>query len=78
MAVLPVQPHLDHLRRQARDLLRAARAGDEAAAGQISAVSGRLTLSAAQLALARDYGFASWALLKAEVQARSVGRPAGR
>ena len=32
MADLPAKPSLDHLRRQARDLLRAARAGDTTAA----------------------------------------------
>jgi hypothetical protein len=72
MAALPPRPNLDHLRRQARDLLRAARAGDAAAAGRIRAVSGRPTLAAAQLAVAREYGFASWARLTTEVQARTT------
>src|SRR5580693_4775484 len=72
MATLPSRPNLDHLRRQARDLLRAARAGDDAATARIGAVSGRLTLAAAQLAVAREYGFASWARLAAEVQARTM------
>ena len=71
MATLPARPDLGHLRREARDLLRAAQAGDTAAAGRISAVSGGLNLSAAQLAVARDYGFASWPRLKAAVEARS-------
>jgi ankyrin repeat protein len=70
MAVLPAQPHLDHLRREARDLLRAARAGDGIATARILALSDGLTLAAAQLAVARDYGFASWAQLKVEVHAR--------
>ena len=39
MADLPAKPSLDHLRRQARDLLRAAQAGDPAAAGRIRTVS---------------------------------------
>ena len=39
MADLPAKPSLDHLRRQARDLLRAAQAGDTKAAGRIRAVS---------------------------------------
>lgn len=69
---LPAQPNLDHLRRQARDLLRAARAGEDAAVGRIHAVSDQLNLTAAQLAVAREYGFASWARLKTEVQARSL------
>jgi ankyrin repeat protein len=67
---LPAQPNLDHLRRQARDLLRAARAGDASAAGRLRAVSDRLTLTTAQLAVAREYGFASWAALRIEVDAR--------
>ena len=59
MADLPAKPSLDHLRRQARDLLRAARAGDTTAAGRIRAVADALTLASAQLAVAREYGFAS-------------------
>ena len=72
MAELPARPSLDHLRREARDLLRAAQAGDPAAAGRIRAVSAVPTLASAQLALAREYGFASWARLKAEVEARTT------
>jgi len=45
MADLPARPSLDHLRRQARDLLRAARAGDTTAAGRIRAVADALTLA---------------------------------
>ena len=52
MADLPARPSLDHLRRQARDLLRAARAGDTTAAGRIRAVADALTLASAQLAVA--------------------------
>jgi hypothetical protein len=70
MADLPARPSIDHLRRQARDLPRAANAGDTAAAGRIGAVSDALTLAAAQLAIAREYGFASWARLRTEVTAR--------
>ena len=72
MTDLPARPSLDHLRREARDLLRAAQAGDPAAAGRIRAVSAAQTLASAQLALAREYGFASWARLKAEVEARTT------
>src|SRR5262245_19826760 len=71
MATLPARPDLGHLRREARDLLRAAQAGDAAAAGRINAVSGGLNLAAAQLAVARDYGFASWPRLKSAVEART-------
>jgi hypothetical protein len=41
MADLPAKPSLDHLRRQARDLLRAARAGDTTAAGRVRTELGR-------------------------------------
>ena len=72
MPDLPGRPSLDHLRREARDLLRAAESGDTAAAGRIRAVSATQTLASAQLALAREYGFASWTRLKTEVQARTT------
>jgi ankyrin repeat protein len=75
MSDLPVRPDLDQLRHQARDLLRAARAGDAAAADRIRVVvsgpASSLTLTAARLAIAREYGFPSWARLKAEVEART-------
>ena len=69
----PTQPDLDQLRRQAKELLRAARAGDSDATARIRAVSDELTLAAAQLTLAREYGFASWPRLKEEVDARKLG-----
>ena len=72
MADLPAKPSHDHLRRQARDLLRAAQAGDTAAVGRIGAVSDALTLASAQLAVAREYGFASWTRLRDEVTARTT------
>jgi ankyrin repeat protein len=72
MPTLPEQPDLDQLRHQARELLRAAQAGDADAVARIHAVSDRLTLAAAQLALAREYGFASWPRLKEEVDARTL------
>jgi ankyrin repeat protein len=73
MADLPAKPSIDHLRRQGRDLLRAAQAGDTAAIGRIRAVSDALTLASAQLAVAREYGFASWTRLRDEVTARTAG-----
>ena len=72
MADLSAKPSLDHLRRQARDLMRAARAGDTTAAGRIRAVADALTLASAQLAVAREYGFASWTRLRDEVTARAA------
>lgn len=71
MRALPARPDLDQLRHQARDLLRAAQAGDPDATERIGAVSDRLILAAAQLVIARDHGFPSWARLKAEVDRRA-------
>ena len=69
---LPARPDLGQLRRQAKELAAAARSGDPAALDRIRAqvpAGTPLTLSAAQLAIAREYGFASWPRLKAEAQA---------
>jgi uncharacterized protein len=72
MADLPARPDLGQLHHQAKDLLRSAQRGDPDAIARINAVSGRLILSSAQLALAREYGFASWAKLKLEVERRDI------
>jgi uncharacterized protein len=72
MAYLPARPDLDQLRRQAKDLLRAARDGDPDALARIHAVSPRVILSSAQLAVARGYGFASWPRLRTEVERRDI------
>jgi len=72
MADLPPRADLDHLRRQAKELLRAARSGEPAAATRMARCSDRPSLDAAQLAVARGYGFASWARLKMEIDRRVV------
>ncbi|GID25901.1 hypothetical protein Abr02nite_08840 [Paractinoplanes brasiliensis] len=56
MKTLPDNPHLDHLRRQAKDLLAGLRDTRPEA-----------TLAEAQTSLAQQYGFRSWTDLKAEV-----------
>ena len=64
---LPDNPDLDQLRKQARDLQRAVRAGDEAALA-LAREHGRdralrpsgFPLASAQLVIARRHGFASW------------------
>ena len=73
MSRLPDRPDTDQLRRQARELHRAAADGDARALGRLRQVSGKVTLSAAQLAIARHYGFPSWPRLKAEAQRRRAG-----
>lgn len=70
MSELPGRPDLDQLRRQARELLRAATDGEPHAVARIRAVSQRVTLSAAQLAVAREYGFPSWPALRTGAEQR--------
>jgi hypothetical protein len=72
MPDLPARPDLDQLRHQAKDLLRAAQRGGSGAVTRIRAASERLDLSSAQLALAREYGFASWAKLRLEIERRET------
>ena len=72
---LPERPHLDQLRRQAKELKEAARSGDQAALRRLRPYlppDGSISLSAAQLAIAREHGFASWAKLNAEVRLRTA------
>ncbi|HZM74412.1 MAG TPA: ankyrin repeat domain-containing protein [Candidatus Limnocylindrales bacterium] len=74
-AGLPKHPHLDQLRRQAKEMKEAARGGDQAALTRLRPylpADGSVTLAAAQLAVAREHGFASWARLKAEVELRTA------
>jgi uncharacterized protein DUF5990/uncharacterized protein DUF5655 len=75
MSSLPDRPDLAQLRRQARELQRAAAGGDPGAVRRIQQVSAEITLSAAQLTLAREYGFASWAKLKDEAERRRASAP---
>jgi hypothetical protein len=72
MPEVPDRPDLDQLRRQARELLRAAANGEARAIARLRAVSDRVTLSAAQLAVAREYGYRSWPGLKADVERRRL------
>jgi ankyrin repeat protein len=67
---LPGSPRVEQLRKQARDLQRAVRAGDAPALARVAehhpagapapTAAPRFALSAAQLVVARRYGFASW------------------
>ncbi len=63
---LPQLPHPDHLRKQAKARLAAMRAKVPAT-----------RLAEAQYVIAREYGFASWAALQAEVASR-VQSPRGQ
>ncbi|HEX6683923.1 MAG TPA: ankyrin repeat domain-containing protein [Candidatus Limnocylindrales bacterium] len=74
-ADLPGRPHLDQLRRQAKELKRAALAGDPAALARLRGFlppGVPVTLAVAQLAVAREYGFASWAGLTTGIRAHAA------
>ncbi len=70
-ARLPHRPSLEQLRKQAKDLLRAWRDGDAAAATRVRAHktgASEPALTDAQFALAREYGFESWPTLVHHVE----------
>jgi hypothetical protein len=77
LKVLPARPSLDSLRKQAKKLARDAAAGNGEAIARVHAQLPRRALPLsnrdAQLVIAREYGFAGWPDLKAEVQKR-LGR----
>ncbi len=64
MRTLPESASLDHLRRQAKELLAIFRRSEP-----------RATLGEAQAALAREYGLTTWADLKAEVARKRAEPP---
>lgn len=83
--VLPARPDLGHLKRQAEDLREAFAAGDPTAKARVHdvaplrhLVAGLLGLSIAQaqLVIAREYGFKSWAELKVHVETTRAASPA--
>jgi ankyrin repeat protein len=70
---LPLEPNLDQLKNQAKDLLKAHKAGDPEAIQRVREIypnwsGAKLRLSDAQLVIAREYGFASWPRLKKRVE----------
>jgi len=85
---LPAKPNLEHLKSQAKDLLDAHRRGEPKAFPRIRAAvpafahmsdealaRAPFALHDAQSAIAREYGFVSWAELRAQVSAGN-GEPA--
>jgi hypothetical protein len=80
---LPVRPDLDQYKKQAKELLKGARAGDAEALRRIAAHHPRVTstspdspsgdalvLADAQLVLAREHGIESWPRFVREIEAR--------
>ncbi|HEX3682046.1 MAG TPA: ankyrin repeat domain-containing protein [Bryobacteraceae bacterium] len=78
---LPADPNLDHLKHEARDLLKAHAAQSSGAAQRIrefhprfdraadrEVFAAQLSLSDAQLTIAREHGFASWTRLKRHIE----------
>jgi ankyrin repeat protein len=87
MSPLPPNPNLEHLKKQAKDLLRRYREGDAAAlarfAEYLPAAAGKspsaitamgFRLADAQSCIARSYGFASWAEVALHVEADIFAR----
>jgi ankyrin repeat protein len=83
---LRTNPSLEQMRKQARDLQRAVRAGDAAAIDRVAAVHpgghrndpATCPLNAAQLVVARSYGFPSWPrLVHYFGVVAAYGRPSG-
>src|SRR6266487_3886433 len=74
---LPARPSLESLRKQAKNLARDVAAGDAEAIARarvhLPHVERPLTQRNAQLVIAREYGFAGWQDLTAEVSNR-IGR----
>src|SRR4051812_13875948 len=69
---LPARPNLDHLKNEAKALLKSHRAGDPAAVERIRVAIGEIPspkLTDAQRAIAREHGFFTWAQLRARVEA---------
>jgi ankyrin repeat protein len=70
--VLPARADLDHLKHEAKALHKAALAGDADAIARAHDIRGdtqTLKLAGAQRAIAREYGFPTWAKLRAHAQA---------
>lgn len=74
---LPARANLEHLKKQAKELLRAAESGDADAIARLRGQAGRpgdtpLKLADAQHAVAREYGFATWRALREFVEANAA------
>src|SRR5580704_4390478 len=70
---LPVKPNLEHLKKQAKDLLREVEQGDASATERFRSVisfstPASLKLADAQHVIAREYGFVTWPRLKEHVE----------
>ena len=67
---LPARPHLDHLKHEAKALYKAWQVDDPVALQRVHDAIGdthERKLSLAQRVIAREYGFHTWAELRARV-----------
>ena len=76
---LPSLPSLEHLKKQAKDLLASFQSGDTGAVERLrqwfpELPAGQIKLTQAQLVLAREYGFPSWARFRQAVLKALVER----
>src|SRR3977135_1322073 len=72
---LPARPNLEHLKRQAKELLHDFQQGEPAAIDRLrslASASAAPKLADAQHVIARDYGFATWPKLKEHVEALTL------
>jgi hypothetical protein len=78
---VPDRPSLDHYRREAKELVRAFRTGDEVVRQRVAAVVGdrdRFLLADAQLLLAREHGRRSWAEFRRLIERSPLAELAAR
>src|SRR5262249_23000202 len=68
-------PDLEQARRQAKELLHAAKVGEPAALDRLAAGTAPLTFAGAQLALARELGPASLAAVGRAIEGRNASIP---
>ena len=73
---LPASPNLENLKKRAKALVKSARAEDPEALETVGPYFGdprAIKLQQAQLVLAREFGFSSWAKLKAHIERGAPG-----
>lgn len=73
---LPERPNLEHLKNEAKALLRQAQTNDPEVIKRFDQPPAQLRLADAQLVVAREYGYASWAKLKRFVEGFETQRDA--
>ena len=76
---LPADPNIEQYKKQAKELIRDCRGGDSEGLARLhryhpEGERAPLTLTAAQLVIAREHGLASWQQFAAEVESRRIQR----